>query len=177
MTGIALPAEHLSLVLIGDTAGWLDRSLYRAVLHGREDGPPPPVDLSVERRNGELVLRLIRDGVIRACHDLSDGGLLVAVAEMCLAGSVGATLLPPPEVADRTSWLFGEDQARYLLAVAPEDLREVMAAAHLAAVPALEVGTSGGDALIVGDEPPIWLAELQAAREGWLPAYMEGEAA
>ena len=93
----------LSLVLIGDTAGWLDRSLYRAVLHGREDGPPPPVDLGVERRNGELVLRLIRDGVVRACHDLSDGGLLVALAEMCLAGRIGATLLPPPEVADRTA--------------------------------------------------------------------------
>jgi phosphoribosylformylglycinamidine synthase len=177
MAGIALPAEHLSLVLIGDTAGWLDRSLCRAVLHGREDGPPPPVDLDVERRNGELVLRLIRDGVVRACHDLSDGGLLVALAEMCLAGRIGATLLPPPEVTDQTAWLFGEDQARYVLAVAPEDLRDVMAAAHMAAVPAREVGTSGGDALIVGDEPPIWLSELEAAREGWLPVYMEGEAA
>jgi phosphoribosylformylglycinamidine synthase len=96
---------------------------------------------------------------------------------MCLAGRIGATLLPPPDDADRTGWLFGEDQARYLLAVAPQDLREVMAAAHLAAVPVQEVGTSGGDALIVGDEPPIWLSELEAAREGWLPAYMEGGAA
>jgi phosphoribosylformylglycinamidine synthase len=175
MVGIALPASDLSLVLVGDTEGWLDRSLYRALLHGREDGPPPPVDLGVERRNGELVLRLIRDGLVRACHDLSDGGLLVALAEMCLVGGVGATLLVPAEVEDRAAWLFGEDQARYLLAVEPERLREVMATAHLAAVPALEVGTSGGAALIVGDDPPISLAELEAAREGWLPSYTEGE--
>ena len=89
--GLAL-APGLSLVLIGDTKGWLGQSLWLREIAGREDGPPPPVDLAAERRNGDFVRAQILAGQVRACHDVSDGGMLVAVAEMALAGKTGATL-------------------------------------------------------------------------------------
>jgi phosphoribosylformylglycinamidine synthase len=172
MVGAGLTSEGLALVLLGRSRGWLSRSIYAAVIEGSEDGPPPPVDLETERRTGELVLAQIEAGVVRGCHDLSDGGLAVAIAEMCLLGGIGAVLSLP---AADAGLLFGEDQARYLLVAEPQALPSLLAAAEAAAVPAREVGRSGGDALIIPGELPISLGELRAAHEGWLPAYMAGE--
>jgi phosphoribosylformylglycinamidine synthase subunit PurL len=172
MATCALPAEGLSLVLVGACEGRLGRSAYRAAVAGREDGAPPPVDLAAERRNGAFVLEQVRSGAVRACHDLSDGGLAAALAEMCLAGGIGASLEVPD--GGGAGWLFGEDQARYLLAVEPEAVADLLAAAAAADVLAREVGASGGDALMIAGETPISLRELEAAREGWLPAYMAG---
>ena len=97
--GLALPA-WLDIVLIGATEGWLGQSLWLREVTGREDGAPPPVDLTVERTNGDFVRARILDGTVRACHDVSDGGMLVAVAEMAMAGGVGA---PPGHPSARGS--------------------------------------------------------------------------
>ncbi len=173
VTGPALPAEGLTLILVGEAGrGWLGRSLYGAVVRSREDGAPPPVDLAAERRTGEFVLGQIRSGSVRACHDLSDGGLAVALAEMCAAGGVGA-MLNEPGNAGR---LFGEDQGRYLVAVEAGRADALTAAASAAGVTAREVGRTGGDALHIPGEAPISLAEMERRREAWLPAYMAGGA-
>ncbi len=164
------------LVLLGESTGWLGASLYLREILGREDGAPPPVDLALERRNGELVARLLAAGAVRACHDLADGGLAVAVAELCLAANVGAVLEPAPADASEAGWLFGEDQGRWLLAVPPARLPELLAAATASGVLARPVGTLGGDALTLGRHPPISLEELRSVREGWLPAWMDGAA-
>ena len=121
VVGLAYPGAGLILVLIGESFGWLGGSLYLRDVCGREEGLPPPVDLMLERRNGELVRALIGRAWVAACHDLADGGLYVALAEMVLASKVGADLEVPAEV-DPTGWLFGEEQGRYLLALAPERL-------------------------------------------------------
>ena len=89
---------------------------------------------------------LIQDRAISACHDLSDGGLLVAAAEMALAGNLGARLEDAPAGLPAHAWLFGEDQGRYLLEAA--DPVAVLARVEAAGVPAKTVGTTGGDALI-----------------------------
>ena len=157
----------LYLVLIGDTAGWLGQSLWLREVAGREDGPPPPVDLAAERRNGDFVRGLILGGTVRACHDVSDGGLLVAVTEMALSGRVGATL-----DADGThAFWFGEDQSRYVLAVA--DAATMLAAAAAAGVPARAIGVSGGDHLTLPGGVSISLERLRAAHERFFPAWME----
>ena len=169
-TGMALPGPGLALVLVGETRGHLDRSLWLETVEGREDGPPPPVDLAAERRNGDFVRAEIRAGRVAACHDLSDGGLLVAAAEMALAGGVGATLRSP--LADTTAGLFGEDQARYLLAVDDPDAMLERAAA--AGVPALRIGDTGGGALTVGGQSSISLDELRELHEAWMPAWIAG---
>jgi len=158
-----------SLILIGETKGHLGASLYLREIAGREDGAPPPVDLAAERRNGDFVRSLIQARLVSACHDISDGGLLVALAEMAMAGAVGAT------VALRASLLphaaaFGEDQARYIIATS-EPL-EILGRAKDWGVPAALLGTTGGDALTVEGHGAISTADLRRAHEGWLPEFM-----
>jgi phosphoribosylformylglycinamidine synthase subunit PurL len=170
---VATPAWRragLALILIGESFGWLGSSLYLREVCGREEGAPPPVDLATERRNGELVRAWIEAGAIEACHDLSDGGLAVALAEMVLASGIGADLEVPPD--SDPGWLFGEDQGRYLLAARPERLEALLAAAGRQGVLARRVGTTGGGALTLAAGDAICLHELARAHEGWLPALM-----
>ena len=159
-------------MLIGDTAGHLGASAYLRDIEGREDGPPPAVDLAVERRNGDLVRQLIADRLVTACHDVSDGGLFVTVAEMALSGNVGAAIEAEHLGIPIYAWLFGEDQARYVLATTTPE--RVLAAAAAAGVPARRIGFAGGDALTVNGDYPISLAELRRLHESWMPSYMDG---
>ncbi|MEX1108937.1 MAG: AIR synthase-related protein, partial [Dongiaceae bacterium] len=166
----------LALLLIGDTAGHLGSSLYRREIGGREDGPPPAVDLAAERRNGDLVRSLIADYGVRCCHDLSDGGLLIAAAEMALAGDCGARIDVPAAFAKRPhAFLFGEDQARYLIAVDRAMMDRIERLAASAIVKCARIGETGGAALTVTGLPAISLSDLRAAHEGWLPGYMAGQ--
>jgi phosphoribosylformylglycinamidine synthase subunit PurL len=169
---LAFDEEGLLLLLIGECYGWLGASLYLREVAGREDGAPPPVDLDAERRHGEVVRLLIREGMVRACHDLSDGGLAVAAAEMALASGIGIELAPPQGSIDLAGWLFGEEQARYLIAVRPPDEARVLVRAREAGALIRKVGTTGGDTLTLEGAWPISVADLRAAHEGWLPGYM-----
>jgi len=167
--GLALP-PGLDLILVGETTGWLGQSLWLREIAGREDGPPPPVDLAAERRNGDFVRERILDGQVRACHDVSDGGLLIAVAEMALGGRMGATLTAFDDIAPHAFW-FGEDQARYVLAVANADA--LLTTANAAAVPAILLGHTGGGDLTLPGGVAISLDSLRAAHERFFPAWME----
>jgi phosphoribosylformylglycinamidine synthase len=166
--GLALP-EGADLVLIGETRGHLGQSLWLRDIAGREEGPPPPVDLAAERRNGDFVRARILAGEVLACHDVSDGGLLVALAEMAMASGVGATLTAE---GDHGFW-FGEDQGRYVLAV--RDGAALAEAAKAAGVPAMPLGHAQGGDLVVPGAGAISVARLAAAHEATLPALM-GEA-
>jgi phosphoribosylformylglycinamidine synthase len=180
MASIDLKPADDDLILIGQPAGdgWLGGSLYLREVHGQTEGAPPPVDLDRERRHGDYVRTLIEAGEIATCHDLADGGLLVAVAEMALAGGRGVTLSAVPPAVDGSSIvagrLFGEDQGRYLIACPVAATAGIMARAAATGVPTTVVGRIGGDKLIVDHGHAISLAELAAIREGWLPAYMSG---
>ncbi|QJE73132.1 phosphoribosylformylglycinamidine synthase subunit PurL [Aerophototrophica crusticola] len=171
--GLALRTAGDVLVLLGETRGHLGQSLYLREVLGREDGPPPPVDLAAERKHGEFVRALVADGLLTASHDLSDGGLLVAVAEMAMAGGIGAAL----ELGDADAgFLFGEDQGRYLLAVPAAQADAVLSRATAAGVPARKIGTVGGDALNGLPGGAISIASLKQANEAWLPQFMAGTA-
>ena len=172
--GSRLDQSGLALVLIGETKGWLGQSIYLRELHGREEGAPPPVDLAVERRNGDFVRGQIVGRRVHACHDLSDGGLLVALAEMCLSGGTGACIkLPGSDVAPH-AYLYGEDQGRYLIAT--DDGGALVEAARKAGVPAVLLGYSGGPDITVDGLLRMPLQELLDAHEGWLPGYMNSAA-
>jgi len=164
----------LDLVLIGETAGQLGQSLWLREIAGREEGAPPPVDLAAERRNGDFVRAEILAGRVAACHDVSDGGLLVAVAEMAMAGRTGVTLQPAPEGAVPHGFWFGEDQARYVLATA--DGAGLIARADAAGVPARSLGRTGGRELTLPGAFSISVEALRAANAAWLPAFMAGKA-
>jgi phosphoribosylformylglycinamidine synthase len=173
---LAFKHESETIVLIGETQGWLGQSVYLRDVCGREEGAPPPVDLIEERENGDFVRSLIVDGSVTAAHDLSDGGLLVALAEMAMASGIGATLnAAPDDIAAHAYW-FGEDQARYLVTVPAAQADAVLAKARGSGVLAARIGITGGRALAVPGEPPLTVAKLRETFEGWLPAYMAGTA-
>ncbi|PYE89746.1 phosphoribosylformylglycinamidine synthase subunit PurL [Phyllobacterium leguminum] len=160
------------LVLLGVDGTHLGQSIYLRDLSDRADGPPPPVDLGTEKRNGDFVRSAIRNGQVTACHDLSDGGLAVALAEMCMKSGKGATV----DIGEgpRHARLFGEDQARYLIAATPEMARLITLNAEGAGVPFRTLGTVGGAALVVNGVLDVTVDALTKAHEGWFPAYMAG---
>jgi phosphoribosylformylglycinamidine synthase len=137
---------------------------------GREEGAPPPVDLAAERRNGAFVASLIRAGQVSAVHDLSDGGLAVALAEMALAGGIGATIAAD---ASEHAFFFGEDQGRYVLTSAPAETAAIAEEAKRLAVPLSRIGVTGGETLRLGGAAPVALAALTEAYESWLPHFMD----
>ena len=172
---IAFKRSGQAILLIGETTGWLGQSMYLRELASREDGAPPPVDLVEERENGEFVRALVIDGTATASHDVSDGGLLVAVAEMAIASGIGAVLSDAPgDIPAHAHW-FGEDQARYVITVAADQVDAVLQQARAASVPVLRLGVTGGDVLMLPGERPLLVADLGKRFEDWLPAYMAGE--
>ncbi|KAA5602732.1 phosphoribosylformylglycinamidine synthase subunit PurL [Blastochloris sulfoviridis] len=173
--GVAFRAEGEAIFLVGETTGWLGQSAYLRDIVGREAGAPPPVDLAAERRNGDFVRSLITEGGVTAVHDLSDGGLAIALAEMAMASGIGAAIDTLPD-GPAHAVLFGEDQARYLVTVAAADAAAFTSRAAAAGVPALRLGTTGGDRLTLPGERPILIGDLKTAHESWLPTYMAGPA-
>ena len=170
--GIAV-SPWLDLVLIGATVGWLGQSLWLREMAGREDGAPPPVDLKAEKANGEFVRAQILAGNVRACHDVSDGGLLVAVAEMAMAGNTGVRLSTGPRDIPGHAYWFGEDQGRYVVAVA--DSATMLRVAETAGIAAIRIGTTGGQDLTLPDGGTISIARLRAAHERFFPSWMDGQ--
>jgi phosphoribosylformylglycinamidine synthase len=171
---LAFRREGEAILLIGGSPGWLGRSAWLATCLGREEGAPPPVDLAAERRHGEFVLSVIGAGRVSAVHDVSDGGLAVALAEMAIAGGVGATVDAAAIEGEQHGFFFGEDQGRYVVTMGMSACEGVIADAGRAGVPILRLGATGGDTLTLPDEAPIGVDELRKAFESWFPAFMEG---
>jgi phosphoribosylformylglycinamidine synthase subunit PurL len=170
---LAFKAPSEAILLVGETQGVLGQSLYLRDICGREEGAPPPVDLTAEKRNGDFVRGLIADGVATAVHDVSDGGLLVALAEMAIASGVGATVAAAAGVPAHAFW-FGEDQARYVVTVREEDAQNVISRAAVGRVPVTRLGHTGGDAVAVSGDRPVLLSTLSRRHESWFPDYMSG---
>jgi phosphoribosylformylglycinamidine synthase len=168
---LGFKAEGEAILLIGETRGWLGQSIYLRDICGREEGAPPPVDLAAERRHGDFVRALISDGLVTAVHDISDGGLLVALAEMAMASGIGAVLEAPSGTAPHGFW-FGEDQARYVMTAKNADA--VVQRARAAGVPLTRLGATGGGILAVSEARPLAVRDLKNRFESWLPAYMAG---
>ena len=145
-------------ILVGETTGHLGQSALLAEVFNREDGDAPHVDLGTEKNNGEFI-RANRD-LIKACTDLSDGGLAMAAFEMAEAAGVGVSL-----DSDDTATLFGEDQARYLIACNFDQAEALMGEAGRAGVTLETVGKFGGDSVSFGNSSTS-LAELSQTFRG-----------
>ena len=172
---IAFKREGDVILLVGGPETWgshLGRSIWLRDLHARDEGAAPPVDLAAERAAGDLVRRLIRQGRITAVHDLSDGGLAVALAEMAIAGALGARIEKPPGPGAAAAF-FGEDQGRYVITADPRAAEMILGDAN--GVPVHRIGTVEGDALRLGNAGRIRVARLAEAYETWLPSYMDGQ--
>jgi phosphoribosylformylglycinamidine synthase len=167
------------LVLIGETNGELGSSLYLREVLGREDGAPPPVDLALERRTGDFVREQIEAGALTCVHDLSDGGLIGAAADIALASDVGVSLGIQGDGPDHPFY-FGEDQARYLVAMNQSQLDQLDAAATEAGIEYLVVGeATGRDFSASGRDGLLFrlpLDHLREMHESWMPTWIEGHA-
>ncbi len=149
------------IAVIGPNYPELGQSIWLREIHGREAGDPPKVDFADEKLNGEIVRRLIAAGKVTAVHDISDGGLAVALAEMALAGGMGATI-----DSMTTAFAFNESQARYIVTYRNE------ADLDRAEVPFEKIGTTGGERLTIG-ESSVGLSELREAHQGFFRDWME----
>jgi phosphoribosylformylglycinamidine synthase len=173
---VAFKRDEDAIILIGGMRGWLGQSIYLRDVCGREEGAPPPVDLAHEKRNGDFVRQLIRSGQVDTVHDCADGGLALAVAEMAMAGNIGAVITAVPENMPLHAFLFGEDQGRYVLAVDMDTAADILYEASAVGISAVMLGVTGGASLILPGEQTISVADLKAAHESWLPDYMAGKA-
>ena len=171
MATIAFKREGDAIILIGETRGHLGQSIYLREIEGREEGAAPPVDLAAERKNGDFVRTLIELGRADTVHDLSDGGLLVALAEMSIASRIGAKVAAG---ANAIPFLYGEDQARYLVVVPAAQADAILAEAKKAGIAAALLGRTGGDKIAVEGTGEVAVAALARAHEGWFPHYMGG---
>jgi len=165
--GIGFRDVPADLVLLGRTGPEFGGSAWAHVCHGHLGGRPPAPDLDAERQLAALLAAAIADGLLAAAHDLSDGGLAVALAESCLRGGTGCTVRLPE---DPFTTLFSESAARAVVAVRPgsETAFGQLAEAH--GVPAAGIGSTGGDSLTVDGCFAIPLAELAAVHTRTLPA-------
>ena len=169
---VAFKAAGEAIVVIGETKGHLGQSIYlRDILGHRGNDAPPPVDLAIERRNGDFIRAEIRSGALTAVHDASDGGLFTALAEMAMAGGIGASVEAPRNLPLH-AWAFGEDQARYVVTLPETMARSFLDRAAKAGVPASRIGVTGGNDLTLAGSAPISLTRLKAAHEAWFPTYM-----
>ncbi len=167
---IAFTEPGARLVLLGRTTLELGGSAWAGVAHGHLGGRPPRVDLDAERALAELLQAAAQDQLAAAAHDLSDGGLAVALAESCLRGGLGCQVDLP---GDPFTWLFSESAGRAVVAVRPgaEAAFAALAARH--GVPAQDIGTVGGDSLQVAGCFIIPLEELTTVHAGPLPALLD----
>jgi phosphoribosylformylglycinamidine synthase subunit PurL len=150
-------AAGASIVLLGETRHEFGGSLWAWLRHGHLGGRPPAVDLAAERALATLLATAAARDMLLAAHDLSDGGLAVALAESCLAGGTGCIVQPP---ADAATFLFSESAARAVVAVRPGAAEDLALACEQAGVPAAVIGTTGGAALEVTGLFSVPLAEL-----------------
>ena len=172
MADMALKSDGDVILLLGQESGHLGQSIYMSVMEDRLDGAPPPVDLASERIVGDLVRGLIKAKTLNAVHDVGDGGLLVAVAEMALAGRRGVDLEAAPDGMAKHAVWFGEDQARYVVAATEDKVGTIKDVATIYNVPVRVLGTVRGDKVTLPGEAPLPLGMLRAAYEDWLPRYM-----
>ena len=168
------------IFMLGAEGSHLGASLYAREwlgLKGDDLGPPPAVDLDEAVRMGESVRTFIIDGEVRAVHDVSDGGVACAIAEMALSAGLGADIYGPE--AGRAGFLFGEDQNRYVVAVDPANEDAAQKAFKALGLTYTQVGVFKPETidfvLVGGTRQSMSVATLREAHEGWLPRYMTGE--
>ncbi len=167
MATLPFKAAAESIILIGETNGHLGQSLYLREILGREDGPPPPVDLVAERRNGDCVRELIKNKYVSAVHDVSDGGLIAALCDMAMASGIGCSIDQFLHTV-----LFGEDQARYIVTTSKPEA--VLNSAEVAGVVAAVIGTTGGNTIKVEKVLNVSLVDIKASHNAFFPKLMNG---
>ncbi len=160
------------VLIIGKTEGHIDQSLFARTILDEKNGPPPEVNLFNEKNNGESILNLIDKGYVKSAHDISLGGLLVAISKMCIKGNKGIKISKPKSLINEIEYFFAEDQGRYLIEINKEDLKEVTKILDKNSVHHEEFGIISKNDMIINEKTKLTIDELKSYYTNWLPKYM-----
>ena len=163
--------ENLVLV-IGKTDGHIDQSIFARDFLNEKNGPPPEINLFNEKNNGETVLSLIKKDLVKTVHDISLGGIITAIAKMCIKGKKGIKLKKPKHLINQFEYFFGEDQSRYIVEVEKENLKKVEEILKKNSVHFDEIGEISNDDLTFDDKTKVSIDELYISNNNWLTNYM-----
>ncbi len=163
--------DNLVLV-IGKTEGHIDQSLFARNILDEKNGPPPEVNLFNEKNNGETLLKLIDNNLIKSAHDVSLGGIITAVAKMCIKGKMGINIKKPKYLINEIEYFFAEDQGRYIIEINKKDFKKVSDILHKNAVHFDELGTINENELYINDKTKVTIDDLSTSNKSWLTNYM-----
>ena len=160
------------VLVIGKTEGHIDQSLFARNILDEKNGPPPEINLFNEKNNGETLLKLIDDGLIKSAHDVSLGGIITAISKMCIKGNKGISLKKPKYLISEIEYYFAEDQGRYIIEIEKNDFKKVSDILNKNAVHFDELGIINKDQLFINEKTKVSIAELVTSNTNWLINYM-----
>ena len=163
--------DNLVLV-IGKTEGHIDQSLFSRNILDEKNGPPPEVNLFNEKNNGGTLLKLIDNNLIKSAHDVSLGGIITAVAKMCIKGKKGINVKKPKYLINEIEYLFAEDQGRYIIEINKNDFKKVADILNQNSVHYDDLGTTIENELYINDKTKVTIDELSTSNKSWLTNYM-----
>ena len=161
------------LLVVGKTEGHLDQSLFARDILNEKNGPPPEINLFNEKNNGETILKLIDKKFVKSAHDVSLGGIIIALSKMCIKGKKGATLKKPNYLINQFEYLFSEDQGRYIIEISKDDLESATKILQENSVHFDELGSVINDSLLIDDKTKVSIDDLIKSHTNWLTNYME----
>ena len=159
------------IAVVGETSGHLSQSALIYDVMGNKEGPPPQINLKEEKKNGLFVSNLIKNKLVAAVHDVSHGGIIVTVAEMCMASNIGAKIKVSGSNIDKIKYLFSEDQARYLIEISKKNLEKVKKIANTKKIKIDIIGNTQSEIFEVENDLKISVKELKTKNESWFKNY------
>jgi len=159
------------IAVIGETSGHLSQSALIYDVIGDKEGPPPQINLKEEKKNGLFVSDLIKGKLVNAVHDISHGGIIVTLAEMCMASNIGAKIKVSGSNSDKIKYLFSEDQARYLIEISKKNLEKIKKTASTKNIKIDIIGNTQSEIFEVENDLKISVKELKTKNESWFKNY------
>ena len=172
MLTMDLKNEDNLILVVGKTEGHLNQSIFSRVVLLEKKGPPPEINLFNEKNNGETILKLVDENLIKSCHDISVGGILTALSKMCIKGNKGAKINPQIKLRNKFNYFFSEDQGRYIVEIDKNNVDKVKSTLNENSVHFDELGVVTKDKLEFKDEINIGIKELSIKYKEWLESYM-----
>ena len=163
--------KNTYLMVIGRTNGHLDQSIFLREVIGIKKGPPPEINLFNEKNNGNTIQELIAKGMLLSVHDISLGGILISISEMCIAGNVGAKIILPKHLINIYEYLFGEDQSRYIIEIEKENLKNINLILEKNGVFGEIIAITQENKLELNKEFSISVSELKKTNNIWFDKY------
>ncbi len=160
------------VLVIGKTEGHLDQSVFAKEILNQKRGPPPEINLFNEKNNGEVILNLINQNYVKSSHDVSLGGIIIAIAKMCIKGKKGIKIKKPNYLINQFEYLFGEDQGRYIIEIEPTNHKKVKEILDKNSVHYDELGIVTEHDMVIDNQSKVTIDELIVSNTSWLSKYM-----